>query len=123
MLLSPRWTPVPDLWNAEPLCPEIDEVVAGSFKERQPPEIAGTGYVVRSLEATLWAFHRSASFEEGALLAVNLGDDADTTGAVFGQLAGAYYGAAAIPERWRRLLARRDEIEQLAERLLDARPA
>jgi ADP-ribosylglycohydrolase len=62
----------------------------GSFKYRQPPEIQGSGYVVKSLEAALWAFYKSKTFDEGCLLAVNLGDDADTTGAVYGQLAGAF---------------------------------
>ena len=122
-LLSPRWSPLPGLWDAEPLTAEIDEVAAGSFKHREPPEIQGGGYVVRSLEAALWAFDRSDDFRNGALLAVNLGDDADTTGAVYGQLAGAYYGADAIPDTWRSLLARRDEIEQLADALFEAQMA
>ncbi|HBY77548.1 MAG TPA: ADP-ribosylglycohydrolase, partial [Cyanobacteria bacterium UBA11148] len=71
----------------------------------------GTGYVVKSLEAALWAFYHSQSFEEGCLLAVNLGDDADTTGAVYGQLAGAFYGEQGIPQSWRDKLAYRDLIE------------
>lgn len=75
--------------------------------------------VVRSLEAALWAFHHSSSFEEGALKAVNLGDDADTTGAVYGQLAGAHYGVDAISQRWRDVLAHRDTIEGFAARLHD----
>jgi ADP-ribosyl-[dinitrogen reductase] hydrolase len=80
-------------WREEPtFSPAIEEVVLGSYQRKEPPEIKGSGYVVRSLEAALWAFHKSSSFEEGALLAVNLGDDADTTGAVYGQIAGAYYG-------------------------------
>jgi hypothetical protein len=62
---------------------------------------------VGSLEAALWAFARGGSFREGALLAVNLGDDADTTGAVYGQLAGAHYGVEGIPEEWRGKLALR----------------
>jgi ADP-ribosylglycohydrolase len=119
-LLSSHYSPVPDLWEKEPLAPRIDDIARGSFRERGPPEIRGTGYVVESLEAALWAFHRGRDFREGALLAVNLGDDADTTGAVFGQLAGAYYGAGGIPENWRRLVARRTEIEELAARLHDA---
>jgi ADP-ribosyl-[dinitrogen reductase] hydrolase len=106
-----------EFWRGGPLAPEIAEIAAGSFKRREPPEIAGTGYVVRSLEAALWAFHRSSSFREGCLLAVNLGDDADTTGAVFGQLAGAYYGERGIPAEWRERLAMRDVIESSAERL------
>jgi ADP-ribosyl-[dinitrogen reductase] hydrolase len=99
--------------------PEIRAVAAGSFREKEPPEIRGTGYVVESLEAALWALHRSSTFEEGALLAVNLGDDADTTGAVYGQLAGAVYGVEAIPERWLGLLALRETIEEYADRLLE----
>jgi ADP-ribosylglycohydrolase len=83
---------------------------------KEPPTIRGTGYVVESLEAALWAFDRSTSFREGALLAVNLGDDADATGAVYGQLAGVYYGDAAIPAEWRDRLAMRDRIESYAER-------
>jgi ADP-ribosyl-[dinitrogen reductase] hydrolase len=63
--------------------------------------------------------YRGGSFREGALLAVNLGDDADTTGDVYGQLAGAIYGEAGIPEGWRRELARRELIEALAEGLFE----
>jgi len=117
-LLAPRYTPVPGHWEAHPLVPEIDEVAAGSFKLRNPPEIRGTGYVVKSLEAALWAFYHGDTFRDGCLLAVNLGDDADTTGAVYGQLAGAYYGERAIPETWRGRLAYRALIERFAERLL-----
>jgi ADP-ribosyl-[dinitrogen reductase] hydrolase len=117
-LLSAGYAPVPGYWEVQPLDPEIEEVAGGSFKGRQPPEIQGTGYVVRSLEAALWAFHNSQSFEEGCLLAVNLGDDADTTGAVYGQLAGAFYGATAIPARWAAKLALRGGIESLATGLL-----
>ena len=84
-LLSDRFSPVAGSWLREPLSPRIDEIASGSFLRRDPPEIRGGGYVVHSLEAAMWAFHRSASFREGALLAVNLGDDADTTGAVYGQ--------------------------------------
>jgi ADP-ribosyl-[dinitrogen reductase] hydrolase len=105
------------LWDEAPLTSEIEEVAAGSFKQRVPPEIKGSGYVVRSLEAALWAFHRSDSFGEGALLAANLGDDADTTGAVYGQLAGAYYGASGIPQSWLDVLAKRDLITDLADAL------
>ena len=100
--------------------PEVAEIAAGSFERREPPEIRGTGYVVQSLEAALWALHRRGSFRDGALAAVNLGDDADTTGAVYGQLAGACYGAEAIPAEWRERLALRGLIERLADRLQEA---
>ncbi|HYU26697.1 MAG TPA: ADP-ribosylglycohydrolase family protein, partial [Thermoanaerobaculia bacterium] len=71
----------------------------------------------------LWAFAKSTSSEHGALLAVNLGDDADTTGAVYGQLADAFYGVEAVPERWRRRLAHLDSIERFARGLHDAASA
>lgn len=117
-LLAPNFSPVPNLWRTDPLSPKIAAVARGSFKHKNPPELRGTGYVVDALEASLWAFHHSTSFKEGALAAVNLGDDADTTGAIYGQLAGAYYGVEAIPKRWRTLLSRRQELEGLALELL-----
>ncbi|HOG48386.1 MAG TPA: ADP-ribosylglycohydrolase family protein [Anaerolineae bacterium] len=116
-LLSGHYAPVPRCWRREPLAPEVQQVAVGSFKRREPPEIHGSGYVVKSLEAALWAFYRSESFRDGALLAANLGDDADTTAAVYGQLAGAYYGEQGIPESWRDRLALRETIESLADRL------
>jgi ADP-ribosyl-[dinitrogen reductase] hydrolase len=116
-LLSAYYAPLPDYWMKKPLCPEIDAIAMGSFKNKEPPEIKGSGYVVQSLEAALWAFHRSHTFEEGCLLAVNLGDDADTTGAVYGQLAGAFYGAAGIPAHWREQLVMQETILQFADRL------
>jgi ADP-ribosyl-[dinitrogen reductase] hydrolase len=68
--------------------------------------------VVKSLEASLWAFHAADTFEEAVLKAVNLGDDADTTGAICGQMAGACWGESGIPEAWRSGLARRDMLER-----------
>jgi len=116
-LLSDHFCPVSGYWEGKPLVAEIEEIASGSFKYKNPPRIRGTGYVVRSLEAALWAFYHGGSFKEGCLLAVNLGDDADTTGAVYGQLAGAFYGELAIPEFWRSNLAYRDLIELFADRL------
>lgn len=118
-LLSPNYAPPGTNWPDEPLSPEIAEVAAGSFRTREPPQIKGSGYVVRSLEAALWALYRANSFEEGCLLAVNLGDDADTTAAVYGQLAGALWGERGIPEKWLSRLALREEITQLASRLYE----
>jgi len=73
----------------------------------------------RKNKPALWAFERSHSFAEGALLAVNLGDDADTTGAVYGQLAGAYYGEQDIPDQWVARLAHLDLIVTFADRLVE----
>ena len=99
-LLSDRYCPLGRYWEANPLVKEIEEVAAGSFKRRRPPEIQGSGYVVESLEAALWAFYHSNSYPEGCLLAVNLGGDTDTTAAVYGQLAGAFYGEQEILGSW-----------------------
>jgi ADP-ribosylglycohydrolase len=116
-LLADRYSPIPGYWDAHPLAPQIADVAAGSFKRRHPPVIRGTGYLVQALEAALWAFHRSESFRDGCLLAVNLGDDADTTGAVYGQLAGVFYGEDGIPDTWRATVAHRGLIEAFADGL------
>ena len=97
--------------------PEIAEVLKGSYRDSQPPQIKGSGYVVKSLEAALWAFWNSTSFEEGLLMAVNLGDDADTTGAIYGQLVGAFYGVEGIPEDWIQGLHQSNEIIRVANDL------
>lgn len=95
----------------------IAEVANGSFKDKQLPDIQGSGYVVRGMEAALWAFHQSTSFKQGCLLAANLGDDADTTAAIYGQLAGAYYGEEGIPEEWLSKLVMADVILRFADEL------
>ena len=118
-LLSDQYAPIPGYWKDHPLVPEIEKIAKGSFKQKNPPEIRGTGYVVDSLEAALWAFLKSNTFEEGCLMAVNLGDDADTTGAIYGQIAGAYYGEEGIPHEWLSILAFRNLIVSLADRLLN----
>lgn len=64
----------------------------------------GNGFVVELIEAALWAFDRASSLREAILSAVKLGDDADTTGAICGQLAGAFYGSKGLPEKWGSLL-------------------
>ncbi|MBW4082373.1 ADP-ribosylglycohydrolase family protein [Paenibacillus sp. S150] len=107
--------------HEDALSRSILDIKHGSYKLKEPPEIQGSGYVVQSLEAALWAFHRSSSFAEGALLAVNLGDDADTTGAVYGQIAGAYYGLSGIPAEWSDKLALRGLISGYAGRLFTER--
>jgi ADP-ribosyl-[dinitrogen reductase] hydrolase len=93
-------------------------VANGSFCRKAPPQIVGSGYVVKSLEAALWAFHDAQDFREAVLRAVNLGGDADTTGAVCGQFAGAYWGESGIPVEWRDGLAGMDMIESLLAALL-----
>ncbi|MCY3643508.1 MAG: ADP-ribosylglycohydrolase family protein [Acidimicrobiaceae bacterium] len=116
-LLSEHYSPVEHLWDEAPLAPKIAAIADGSFRVKQPPAICATGYVVDTLEAVLWAFLHSEDFREGALKVVNLGDDADTTGAIFGQIAGAYYGIESIPAQWRQRLTMNTEITSIADRL------
>lgn len=107
-VLSPR------TWAGDPA---IAAIAAGSWRQKSRDEIRSSGYVIDTLEAALWAVGTTTSFEEALILAVNLGDDADTVGAVTGQLAGALYGASTIPERWLHPLAWRRKIAEAADRL------
>lgn len=116
-LLAPGFAPHPGLWEAEPLAPKVAAVAAGSFRVKDEAAVRGSGYVIHTLEAALWAFASTDTFRAGALKVVNLGEDADSTGAVYGQLAGAFYGVEAIPAEWRAKLAMRDQIEALADGL------
>jgi ADP-ribosyl-[dinitrogen reductase] hydrolase len=111
--------PLTDLLSASygPYTPKVQAVVDGSWRGKHRDAIRSSGYVIDTLEAAIWALASSRSFEESVLRAVNLGDDADSVGAVAGQLAGAFYGLTAIPERWRKRLAWNDRIESLADRL------
>jgi len=106
-----------EYFEQNPLCNEVETVIKGSYKHKQPPDIKGGGYVVASLEAVLWAFHATTTFKDGLLKVVNLGDDADTTGAIYGQLGGAFYGEEGIPEEWRKRIAWQDIIEVFADEL------
>lgn len=96
----------------------IAEVVNGSYRRHQPPHIAGTGYVVKSFEAAMWAMYHHSTFADAVLAGVNLGNDADTTGAIVGQLAGALYGESHIPMHWRQRLVKYDVIAWRADELL-----
>lgn len=97
---------------------EVLGVYEGSYARRSPPEISGGGHVVQALEAALWAFHRGATYREGALLAANLGGDSDVVTAVYGQIAGAHYGVSAIPGIWRNSLMKQEVVKESADRLL-----
>lgn len=99
------------------LSPKIQAIAAGAYRHKAAAAISGNGYVVNSLEAALWAFWSTNNFRDAILAAVNLGDDADTTAAVCGQLAGAYYGESGIPSEWLAVLTMRTEIATLADRL------
>jgi len=100
--------------------PKVAAIARGSYIGKSRDEIVGNGYCVQSLEAALWCFHMTSSFEETILMAANLGDDADTTAAITGQIAGAYYGVGGIPGRWLAKLHMRAEIEAMADALCGA---
>lgn len=116
-VLSPDWSGWQKLARQHQLHPLILQVAHGSYAQKKPPEIRGSGFVVESFEAAMWAFAQSDNFEEAVLKAVNLGDDADTTGAICGQLAGAYWGESGIPAHLLTGLGGRDMLEAVLERI------
>jgi len=101
-----------------PLCASVEAIVTGAWGGKPRDRIRSSGYVLHTLEAALWAVQTSSSFEEAVIRAVNLGDDADTVGAVTGQLAGAVWGLRGIPDRWLRPLAWRDRLQGIAHALM-----
>jgi ADP-ribosyl-[dinitrogen reductase] hydrolase len=116
IVLSPEW---PALDAIGPLHEAIAKTSRGEYWSKLPSQINGGGYVADSLEASMWAFHDSSDFKTAVLRAVNLGDDADTTGAVCGQLAGAYFGESGIPLEWRTGLAKMDMIDHALNGLIN----
>ena len=97
----------------------ISTIASGHWRSKTRDQIRSSGFVADTLEAALWSIEQTKSFEEAVGLAVNLGRDSDTVGAVTGQLAGALYGASAIPRRWLTRLVWSEHITQTADRLLD----
>ena len=97
---------------------EIGDILAGAWRGKARAEIRSSGYVGASLEAAMWCVERTDGFAPAVLMAANLGEDADTTAAVTGQLAGALHGAAGIPRPWLDRLARRAELEAAGVALL-----
>ena len=114
-VLSSMYSPIENYFINKPLCDAIKEVANGSFKTKQPSEIKGTGFVVQSLEAALWAFYHTDNFRDGALKAVNLGDDADTTGAVYGQISGSYFKYDNIPFEWVKEICMLDKLKMITQ--------
>lgn len=102
--------------------PAVHALALGGYLAKPASAIRGTGYAVASLEAALWCVAHTDTFEAAVLEAANLGDDADTTAAIVGQVAGAHYGLAAIPRHWRARLHLGAEIESIARRLAAASP-
>lgn len=99
------------------LTPAIQAISEGSYTHKARQEIKGSGYVVQSLEAALWCFYQTESYRDAILETANLGDDADTTAAICGQIAGAYYGVESIPAGWLEKLAKSKDITRIANQL------
>jgi ADP-ribosyl-[dinitrogen reductase] hydrolase len=95
----------------------LQAIARGAYRDKTADDVSGSGYVVHCLEAALWCFLITDTFSAAVLQAANLGQDADTTAAVCGQIAGAYYGESGIPAHWLDRLAMRGEIGRLAEQL------
>ena len=106
-----------------PLTDGLLAMTRGAYRYKIEESIEGSGYVVQSLEAALWCFHTTQSFGACVLLAANLGDDADTTAAIAGQIAGAYYGEEGIPQKWRKQLTQGEMIGEMATQLAKEKPA
>jgi ADP-ribosylglycohydrolase len=124
--LEPRAAYLQGLQNVKPIyskpeyAPEIshfERVLSGEIDNLSVDSIRSSGYVVDTIEASLWCLLNSSSYTEAVLKAVNLGDDTDTTAAVTGGLAGIYYGIENIPAAWIDGIARKEDIINLAARL------
>lgn len=116
-LTTQLFEPFPGAWDEIALQPSIVKVAQEAHKKTRA-EIKSTGYVIDTLEAAIWAFFNSSTFEEGAILAANLAGDSDTVAAVYGQLAGAYYGEYMINPSWIKKLALHHIFYVYADRLL-----
>lgn len=97
----------------------FDRVLKNDISEYHEDSISSGGYVLHSLEASLWCFLNSENYTEAVLKAVNLGEDTDTTGAITGGIAGIYYGFGSIPKEWVDVLARKEDIEKLCEKFMN----
>jgi ADP-ribosyl-[dinitrogen reductase] hydrolase len=103
--------------RGQALTAKIAAIMGGSWRGKPRSEIRASGCVVHTLEAAIWSVARTADFKNAVLLAANLGEDADTTAAVAGQLAGALYGLSGIPKHWQERVAWSDRIQTLAREL------
>jgi len=103
----------------------LDEHLAGRRTTRGPggelvrADVPNSGWCVDSLKAALWAFSTTTSFEDGMIAAVNLGGDSDSIGAIYGQIAGAFYGFENIPPRWVKAMKNPAETDWMIDAFLD----
>ena len=117
-LLSNGYSPVKDYYHQHPPCDELRSLIRGDYKAKQEEKVDSNGFVIDALEAALWSFYNTDTYAEGLLKAVNLGGDADTVGAIYGQLAGAYYSLEAIPATLIQDLAWNEKISAICNELI-----
>jgi len=114
-------TTIPDFLNSQSINQtEIrvyDRLLNINIQELSEDQIFSSGYVLHTLEAAIWCLLTTRSYKEAVLKAINLGEDTDTTGAVTGALAGLLYGYQQIPDQWLAVLKRKNDIEDLADRM------
>lgn len=103
-----------ELNQYQPYCEKVISIAKMEFMDLEYMQLTGSGYVIESLVSALWCFMKGETFKECILLAANIGNDADTTAAICGQVAGAYYGVSGIPKEWRESISMAEEIEKLA---------
>lgn len=97
----------------------FDRILSGILPDIKESKISSSGYVIHTLEASIWCLLNSPDYDATVLKAVNLGDDTDTTAAVVGGLAGIAYGVEGIPAEWLEVLVLRDGILALANRFAE----
>ena len=103
-----------------PDCPEIISAISrGTYRLKNESDIESTFFAGKCLEAALWCFLNTDNFRDAILKAANLGGDADSTAAVCGQVAGAFYGIDSIPQSWQDALAKKELIFSMARRLTE----
>ncbi|QDA31333.1 ADP-ribosylglycohydrolase [Thermococcus indicus] len=110
-------------YSIEPFAKELthyDRVLSGRIHKVERSEIRGSGYVVHTLEASLWAFLRNEGFADAVKEVVSLGEDADTTGAVTGGLAGTYYGIDSIPKEWLEKIEAGEYVRKIIDEFVDS---
>ncbi|MDH1881665.1 ADP-ribosylglycohydrolase family protein [Empedobacter falsenii] len=95
----------------------FERILRGKLIDLKEDEIKSTGYVMDSLEASIWCLLHTDSYKNCVLKAVNLGHDTDTIACIAGGIAGIYYDVETIPTNWIEQLARVDDILHLAEQL------
>ncbi|WP_431089837.1 ADP-ribosylglycohydrolase family protein [Paenibacillus sp. 8b26] len=102
-------------FQGDPELRHFERILSGKIPQLAEREIYSSGYVVHTLEASLWSLLMTDGYADAVLRAIHLGEDTDTTGAVTGGLAGIYYGLGEIPQHWLTSLARVEDIVRLCK--------